>query len=253
MKYIYGIIEVAAGKTWPVHAAERWGVETVRQGNIEAVIREVEDEAVKAGKDEILHHEEVIELVMGQQTILPARFGTVLPDTRAVIAVLKKYYSRFQDLLKELADKVEMGVRVIWQPPAKETRKGMPVTEPGPGPVSEPGPEAISEPGPEHAPTQPASGRAYLLAKYHEYQVRREWGGQGQAIIRGIHESVSPLAVKWRLSKQTSPALLFSGVYLIAKDQVEVFRERCRSLPQRYPEVKFLCSGPWPPYSFAQL
>jgi len=217
-------IQVAAGKTWPVHAAERWGVEIVRQGNIGAVIREVADKAVKAGKDEILHHEEVIELVMGQQTILPARFGTVLPDTRAVAGVLKKYDSRFQDLLKELADKVEMGVRVIWQ-------------------------ESISV----HAPNQPVSGRAYLLAKYHDYQVRREWGGQGQGVIRGIHESVSPLAVKWRLSQQTSPALMFSGVYLIAKDQVEAFRERCRSLPQRYPEVQFLCSGPWPPYSFAQV
>ncbi|MDA8212855.1 MAG: GvpL/GvpF family gas vesicle protein [Clostridia bacterium] len=239
MKYVYGIIGVAEDKPWLVQAAGQWGVEIVRQGSIAAVIREVDSKAVRVGQEEILHHEEVIELVMGQQTILPARFGTVLTDPRAVDEVLSKYYSRFQDLLRELADKLEMGVRVIWQPPAKVARKELPVTEP-------------PETGTAETET-PVSGRAYLLAKWQDYRMHQEWDGQGQAIVRGIHESISPLAVKWRLTNQLSPTLLFSGAYLIENDKVEAFRDRCRSLLHRYPELKFLCSGPWPPYNFSGL
>src|SRR5205823_521281 len=52
-------------------------------------------------------------------------------------------------------------------------------------------------------------------------------------------------------SRAAAPRLLLSGAYLIPAADVERFRTRLAELEQTHPELTFVCTGPWPPYSFA--
>jgi hypothetical protein len=37
----------------------------------------------------------------------------------------------------------------------------------------------------------------------------------------------------------------------VPRQRVEEFRDAVRELEQRHPDVTLVCTGPWPPYSFA--
>jgi hypothetical protein len=39
--------------------------------------------------------------------------------------------------------------------------------------------------------------------------------------------------------------------YLVNRDRVEEFTQRVRDIDKRHPEIELVCTGPWPPYSFA--
>jgi hypothetical protein len=44
---------------------------------------------------------------------------------------------------------------------------------------------------------------------------------------------------------------LVNVAYLVARDQFALYRENAERLKLRFPELRFLLSGPWVPYSFA--
>ncbi len=40
--------------------------------------------------------------------------------------------------------------------------------------------------------------------------------------------------------------------YLVDRDRLESFARAIRALDEREPEIEMVCTGPWPPYSFAR-
>jgi hypothetical protein len=90
---------------------------------------------------------------------------------------------------------------------------------------------------PEPAPSAAASGREYLRARI----------GRTQAAAR-LHE---PLAALARDSVVQSGAELLRAAYLVERDAVGAFVARGHELQREHPALAVLCTGPWPPYSFA--
>jgi len=81
------------------------------------------------------------------------------------------------------------------------------------------------------------SGRDYMSAK-----------GRRMAKANLVHE---PLALLSRESvKQRGPELL-RAAYLVDRSAVGSFVEVVRRLQDSHSDLELLCTGPWPPYSFA--
>jgi len=61
------------------------------------------------------------------------------------------------------------------------------------------------------------------------------------------------------VAKQTVPGDLFSerlilnASFLVDKGDIDVFSEKVTELQQKYPMLKLLYSGPWPPYNFIYI
>jgi Gas vesicle synthesis protein GvpL/GvpF len=90
----------------------------------------------------------------------------------------------------------------------------------------------------EDGPLRGESGRDYMRAKARRVQAARL-----------LHE---PLAFIARESVvQPGPELL-RAAYLVDRDAVETFVSLVRRLQQAHPKLDVLCTGPWPPYSFAE-
>jgi hypothetical protein len=88
----------------------------------------------------------------------------------------------------------------------------------------------------EPLPAAP-SGREYLRSKLARMESARR-----------LHE---PLAAVARDSDvQRGPELL-RAAYLVDRDAVEEFVALVRRLQREHTELALLCTGPWPPYSFA--
>jgi len=62
----------------------------------------------------LVAHQQVVERVMQQVTVLPVKFGTVLPNEMAVRRLLEQGGPIFQRMLVEMAGRVQMEVVVTW-------------------------------------------------------------------------------------------------------------------------------------------
>jgi Gas vesicle synthesis protein GvpL/GvpF len=94
---------------------------------------------------------------------------------------------------------------------------------------------------PEPAPPPAAdSGRAYMEALLAHTEEARE-----------LHEPLAALARAATHTVGSTPRLLLSGAYLVEPGELDGFRRRVSELEAAHPELTFLITGPWPPYSFA--
>ena len=97
----------------------------------------------------------------------------------------------------------------------------------------------VVAPEPTAAPAA-ESGRAYMEA----LQARAEEA-------RRLHEPLAALARAATRTVGATPRLLLSGAYLVEPGELDAFRGRIFELEAAHAELTFVCTGPWPPYSFA--
>lgn len=62
----------------------------------------------------LIKHQTIIEEIMKNHNIIPAKFGTFVFDDDEVIEVLKRGYSKFKELFLILDEKIEVNVSATW-------------------------------------------------------------------------------------------------------------------------------------------
>jgi hypothetical protein len=175
----------------------------------------------------LLAHEAVAESLLEGRAILPARFGTVLAGEEAVRALLTRRHARFVADLNRVRGCVELGVRVLWEEPAAEE---------------------------EAKPASPAavkvSGREYLLARLEQERRQTAERQRATALAGEIHVGLTPLARDSAWHVLQTPRMLLTGAYLVNREEAATFKAGVEALRGKYPTLQFMCTGPWPAYSF---
>jgi hypothetical protein len=85
-----------------------------------------------------------------------------------------------------------------------------------------------------------ASGRDYLLSKMRD-----------SAQADGVHEPLAALAADSRRRPPRGDHEVLRGAYLVDRTVLPQFSAGVSRLQDAHPEVEILCTGPWPPYTFA--
>ena len=180
---------------------------------LDLVVSEHDGAEVAASEEAVLAHARVVEaLVARSEALLPARFGRGFRDDAALRDAIAGRAGSLRDALEQVRGCVEVGVRVV-------------AAEPAPPPTAE-------------------SGRAYMEARL----------ARSEETERLAHELHEPLAALARAATRTvgaTPRLLLSGAYLVEPGKLDAFRLRVGELEAEHPELTFVSTGPWPPYSFA--
>ena len=152
-------------------------------------------------------------------TIIPIRYGSLLPDEAAVIEHLTEKAAHYRQRLFELQGCEEMGIR-------------LPMAMPEPNPP--PNPKAIS-------------GHDYLRA------IKRKYSATEQAEKEAAELD---MALAGLFNKRCGETGLFAGQhtylvsYLVPRDRLDAFRAKLDGLFETG-NHKGIISGPWPPYNFA--
>jgi Gas vesicle synthesis protein GvpL/GvpF len=184
-------------------------VRGVSAGELVAIVgdgpasREVTPEA-------LLRFEEVVESLMGDGTVLPARFGTVLDDDEAVRRVLTDRHRRLASALRRVGGAVEMGVRAGWADATETSR---------------------------------SSGAEYLLGRLDQHQ-------RAQRVAAELDAALADLARDHAVRIRARPEGQVTAAYLVPRPRVAEFRGACERLAAGVSEASLVCTGPWPPYSF---
>jgi hypothetical protein len=170
-------------------------------------------------------HESVVEELMADRSVLPSRFGTVFADERRLDDALARHAAALAKGLERVRGRVELGVRVLW--------------------------DAAPDAEPEKPPAgMGGTGRTYMLARLAAERRRREIRERAERLGAALHEPLASRAVESTHRLLTTPQLLLSGAYLVAQESTGEFRRCVESLGKDHPDLRILCTGPWPPYHF---
>jgi hypothetical protein len=162
----------------------------------------------------VMSHANVVEELMARSgAVLPAQFGSAFVDERELADAVRAKASELTRGLNLVRGCVEFGLRVLGGDGADES--------------------ASREP----------SGRDYMRTRLAEDKARRR-------LAEDVHE---PLV---RLSRASSrfagvSSHLLQAAYLVPREEVAVFGEEVHRLEAAHPDLTIVCTGPWPPYSFA--
>ncbi len=228
MIYVYAITDVDCDFPPDVCGLDGRPAQSRALTNVAIVYGEVAGPRVEPSAENLWQHEAVVESVMRRcEAVLPVRFGMTFGDEVALEDTIARHGAVLATGLERVRGCVEMGVRVV----SREAKEA----------------EAIS---PNSAPAD-RSGRAYMLARLEDERRRRASQSRAEAIGDALDAGLSPLARDGTRRLLPGPQVLLTAAYLIPRDASESFTSRARSPAGEHPDVRIVCTGPWPPYHFA--
>ena len=195
--------------------------------DLSALVSVYRSDAFQVNRKNALAHHEVVRSITEQTTPLPARFGTVV-----TIEQLRNYVSTHHQAIKaklaHVRGGVEMNVRMIHSIPAADISQQS---------------ENVSGPG-----------TAFLLEKRREI-LREEFGAaQKSQLSAWLGEKLGDLIKEEKISITPSESVILARAdHLIKRADVQEYRTKMAKAVEERPEVRFMVSGPWPPYSFANI
>jgi hypothetical protein len=89
-----------------------------------------------------------------------------------------------------------------------------------------------------------------MAARLLEERQRREERQHAERIAEQLHAPLAAMAVSDTRRVLVTPQLLLTAAYLVPRDRTEAFRHRVDALGASHPDLRVLCTGPWPPYHF---
>jgi len=206
-------------------------VYAIEAGELSAFVSEVSEKHVAVSKHSVLTHQKVVGSVLDATTPLPFRFGTIVnePDLSSYLG------SRQNSLLEKLEavdSCVEMSVKVIWQ---KSRADGRAATDPNEAvEASSVGTEFLRKKSAELVGSQHLIEEANELAAWLENYLGSS--------VRQVQMTVRP-----------AERLVLAADCLVARVQLNEYESAVEAARAERPELHFLTSGPWAPYSFANI
>jgi hypothetical protein len=240
-RYVYGIVETKEhlnfGKIGIGGAGE--AVYGVNYQDIAAVVSKTAVAIFDPTRENALAHEHVIETVMKNYTIIPMSFGTVFRTDDDIRQVLKSIYVSLKDVLKQMAGKLEFGVKVNWDR------------------------DQIIDELQQHDEE---------LRKFHQEIVRKQLQSTyfarmqlGRMIdkalaeratlyVREIYEALRSCCVASRDNQPIGDKMIMNAAFLVERKRETEFDAVVNKLAKKYGKrLKFKYTGPWPPYNFVNI
>ncbi|MFI5806839.1 GvpL/GvpF family gas vesicle protein [Streptomyces sp. NPDC051561] len=189
-------------------------------------------------------HQNVITALTTVTSPVPLRLATICRDDSGVRRLLESGHSRFVTTLDRLDGRIEWGVKVYASNPA-------------------PAPAAPKTQAPAPSADTPGAGRSYLQQRLAQRRTRETASNRADALCRRIHAELSEAAEHallhrlqdGRLSGRSGQNVL-NAAYLVPRADSEAFVEKVRALTPEDAEgegVQVELTGPWAPYSFADI
>jgi hypothetical protein len=210
--HLYGVVQELE-ELPPVAGLDGAPLESRQIDGLEVVVSHVESERPSVSEEAVLRHAEVVEELLARSgAVLPAQLGRPFADEADLEAAVRTKAAELERGLTRVRGCVEFGLRVV---SAEASDSG----------------------------ERPESGRDYMRVRLAE-TVQRD---------RVADEFHRPLS---RLSRANARfggagADLLAAAYLVPDENLGAFRDQVDRLELAHPELGVVCTGPWPPYTFA--
>jgi hypothetical protein len=189
-------------------------LERRRIAGLDLVVSQSAGELSEVTEEALLTHAGVVEELMARsRAVLPARFGLAFTSEQNLEDAVETKAPLLAQGLTRVRGCVEFGLRVVGGEPRREPSTGL-------------------------------SGGEYMRARLAEATER-------DRLSEELHR---PLARLSRTSARFGGASgdLLHAAYLVPVENVGAFRDQLSRLEAAHSRLTMVCTGPWPPYSFAE-
>jgi gas vesicle protein GvpL/GvpF len=163
-------------------------------------------------------HERIVEALMDDRDVLPVRYGTCVSDEAAAARTLADNRATYAALLRTVRGAVELAVRVF------AARAPVPAPRPSAGAMT---------------------GTDYLRGRARN-------AAEQSTATSVVHEPLQSIARACTVAPANRAGELLRAAYLVDRDATMRFSARVREIQDDNPQLRIVCTGPWPPYSFAR-
>ena len=238
-KYLYGII----GETHERHfdAPSMGGrgdlISTLGYQGISAVISNTPITPYPPTPENLICHERAIETVMQEYTILPFRFCSIATHADEIRTILRKRYVEFKGLLRDMDNKIELGVSALWKDMETvfhEVRKTPSVQSA----------QMEWQQQKDRISAKSALGKAVETA----LEIKRK------EEATPVLTSLSRLCVDQIEKEPRKEDMVINAVCLIDRTREKSFDFLMEELAEQYAHrLQFACVGPAPPFHFVSI
>lgn len=239
-RYIYCVIEAREAHDFgPIGIGTGSRVYTVHYQNLAAVVSDTPIRIYDPTRENVLAHELVNETVMREHTVIPVSFGTIFRTDNDIVELLRSTYQAFDDVLQKMKNKIEFGLKVLWDRDRVVARL-------------EESDEEIRRLKEEI--TGNAQGSTYFARMQLGRLIEAGLERAAAQYVMDIHESLRPVAVASRSNKPIGDRMMMNAAYLVERAREAEFDDAVRALSSKYEDVlAFKYTGPWPPYNFVNI
>jgi hypothetical protein len=239
-KYVYCIIRQEHERTFgEIGIGGHPRVYTVHHRDLAAVVSDTPIVIYDPTRENVLAHEFVNETVMREFTVIPMSFGTVFRSEEDVSELLRSTYEAFTDVLDKMRDKIEFGLKILW-----DRDKVVANIENENDEIRRLKDEI----------TRNATSSTYFARMQLGRLIESALEEMGNRYVAEVHDALKPVAVASRSNKVIGDRMILNAAFLVDRGRSEEFDERVREVSRKYEEVlTFKYTGPWPPYNFVNI
>lgn len=200
-------------------------VRLLQAENLALLVSDFSGDLVPGYRDNALVHAAVVRSVLDQTTPLPFRFGALVTEEQ-----LRKFLAAQRETLAAnlalVRGCVEMNVKII---------------------------SNLEEQPPDNQVLQEKPGTAFLAEKRRELLGSRARAEEAQSIAGWLAGRLGEAVRQTRINTNLTNQLILAAAHLVERPAIQRYRNKVQEARAERSELKFLVSGPWPPYSFANI
>jgi len=238
-KYVYCIIQASQPLRFgPIGiGGEPAEVHTVNYRDIAAVVSDTPLEVYDPTRDNVLAHERVNEAVMKRFTVIPMSFNTVFKTREDIIELLRTAYDAFHDVLVKMEDKLEFGLKIVWEPEIvireiEKQNENLRLLR-----------QEISS----------QKGSTYFARMQYGRLVDSLLQDRSEQLVSEIFAALSDASVASRANKPIGDKMILNAAFLVTRDHESEFDAKVKEIDAKYANLKLKYTGPWPPYNFVNI
>src|SRR5262245_51613446 len=238
-KYVYCVIKATEPLRFgPIGlGGDPAEVHTVHYKGIAAVASDSPIEVPDATRENVLAHERVNETVMRSHTVIPMSFGTVFKTSDDIVELLRGAYDAFTDVLDKMHDKLEYGLKLLWD-------RDVAIRE------IEREDEEVRR---LKAEISSQKGSTYFARMQYGRLLDAALEARSERYVSEIFARLRDVSVASRANKPIGDKMIMNAAFLVAREREPMFDVRIKELGAQYDRLTFRYTGPWPPYNFVNI
>jgi hypothetical protein len=212
-------------------------VYTINFKDMAAVVSDVPIAPLDSTRENVLAHERVNETVMRDHTVIPMSFGTIFKTRDDIGELLRSAYEAFTDVLAKMQDKLEFGLKVLWD--REEIVRQIEQED-----------EDIHRLKSEISSQK---GSTYFARMQYGRLIDTALQQRSERYVGEFLQHLRDVSVASRVNKAIGEKMIMNAAFLVQREQEPAFDRRIKDIASRHDKLTFKYTGPWPPYNFVNI
>jgi hypothetical protein len=238
-RYVYCIIRASQPLRFGAIGMDEQSPEvyTITFRDMAAVVSDVPIAPLDSTRENVLAHERVNETVMREHTVIPMSFGTIFKTRDDIGELLRSAYDAFADVLAKMQDKLEFGLKVLWD--RDEIVKAIEQED-----------EDIHRLKTEISSQK---GSTYFARMQYGRLIDAALQQRSERYVGEFLQRLRDVSVASRVNKAIGDKMIMNAAFLVQREQEPAFDRRIKDIASNYDKLTFKYTGPWPPYNFVNI